>query len=766
MADFTYNESNHRFTDPIRFFKKNDPYYYEVDNIPLKQIHENMLWLKDQVLASPTLTKVGRSDLDELRPYVNGSDNIVNVRPGRFSGRVNDAYNLEALAHLSQILGTSPGDMDEWSAQAWNDTLLINTVTKFFEYQTSNILNLNGLAERVFSHPCVTPDQSPNWLTGTRYDRTGAKSGSFPATEVITWIRRISGPTTYNVNGYDDVNLFTWLSTLETYFVKRWRGIFRTAICDLSEEASIEIEPFSPDDYYYIDENGNKVTITGPTQRIDLLFLYTKPVDTSSTTIAKFVNQGEDATPTTIYAPQLGVVRGAGVGVSKKDQQSFSREIGVKSDGTPMILAAASDELSTYNGFDGIHGSFPSPDDLMNLAPSIMESLQAGSFQLIGQSILPIAYVVVKKNASLNSLGNPIITSSDIIDIRPFFRTAELTYNERAGLAAAYPAVSLANPVVGKFQVDLEIKNIAKVLRQEFGGGATGPNSPKIVGAGYVLGGAYFGVESVFMNHYRQTVFQGNATWEEVREYTRSKLGFASQVLIPDLPDWDVASWAYTNGSLPSVGLYPNDYIEVFYTDGEVLEKGCFRDIVTNPITQGKINYFGTDNIDGKHDVVSMLYCRKEFTITRPSWMVDYHVEANLLNCIPLSCRAYGENSQGMASPAGIWITKAGNKFTINCAWVANDLNPIGAVGSKRYMMAGSQPYGANPLNNRSGHWFAGIAAMSPELGVQTDARYLKGASKSGPAIYPSIQFKIIGYPSWSGWAPNTNGRNPVINLS
>ncbi len=562
MADFTYNESNYRFTDPIRYFKANDPYYYEVDNIPLKQLQENVLWLKDQVSATPTITKVGRVDLDELRPYVDGSNNFVTVRPGRFTGRVNDAYNLEALAHLSQVAGIPTGDMDEWETQAANGPVLLATINKFFDYQTQNVLHLNGLAERIFSHPSVSTDIAPSWGVGTEYNKGGLKYGSFPATEIITWIQHLTGNTTYNINGYDDVDGFTWLSTLDTYFVKRWRGIFRTAICDISSELSIEIPPFNPEDFFYLDESGNKVTIAGPTQRIDLLFLYTKPIDTSSTTIAKFVNYGTEATPTTIYRPELGIVRGAGIGVSKKDQLYFDREIGVGSDGTPKMLAAASDELSTTNGFLGlgIAGSFPSPDDLMNLAPNVVESIQAGSFQLIGQSILPIAYIVVKKNASLNSLGIPIITDADVIDIRPFFRTAELTYNERAGLAASYPSVSLANPVASKFQVDLEIRNTVKLLRQEIAGGGTGETRfPKVVGAGYVLGGGYFGVESVFMNHYRQTVFQGNATWEEIREYTRGRLGFATNVLIPDYPDWDPATWGYSNGNLASFGAYSND---------------------------------------------------------------------------------------------------------------------------------------------------------------------------------------------------------------
>jgi hypothetical protein len=31
-----YFESSNRYTAPVRYFKANDPYYYEVDNIPIK----------------------------------------------------------------------------------------------------------------------------------------------------------------------------------------------------------------------------------------------------------------------------------------------------------------------------------------------------------------------------------------------------------------------------------------------------------------------------------------------------------------------------------------------------------------------------------------------------------------------------------------------------------------------------------------------------------------------------------------------------------
>ena len=48
MAEIIYGDSAYQFTDPVRTFKANDPYYWEVDNIPIEQLQENCLWLKDQ----------------------------------------------------------------------------------------------------------------------------------------------------------------------------------------------------------------------------------------------------------------------------------------------------------------------------------------------------------------------------------------------------------------------------------------------------------------------------------------------------------------------------------------------------------------------------------------------------------------------------------------------------------------------------------------------------------------------------------------------
>jgi len=54
---------------------------------------------------------------------------------------------------------------------------------------------------------------------------------------------------------------------------------------------------------------------TNAQQRIDLVFIYSKPVDASSVTLNKFVANN----PITITEPTLGIVYGAGVGVKLQE---------------------------------------------------------------------------------------------------------------------------------------------------------------------------------------------------------------------------------------------------------------------------------------------------------------------------------------------------------------------------------------------------------------------------------------------------------------
>src|SRR6185295_10891242 len=130
----------------------------------------------------------------------------------------------------------------------------------------------------------------------------------------------------------------------------------------------------------------------------------------------------------------LGLVKGAGVGIRQGANNSteWTASPDLSNEGHTQILPNIGDQFITTGGFQAcsVYGSFPSPDDLMNLAPLISEKLLTSDPQLIGQTVLPIAYVIVRRNSDINAIGNIVLTNSDLFDIRPFFRTTELTYNE------------------------------------------------------------------------------------------------------------------------------------------------------------------------------------------------------------------------------------------------------------------------------------------------------------------------------------------------
>ena len=75
MAEKIYSDSNYRFTDPIRFFKANDPYYFEVDNIPIaKWVHIVVAVKNDsmEVYVNGNLSR--KMSFDGYTPYQNSED--------------------------------------------------------------------------------------------------------------------------------------------------------------------------------------------------------------------------------------------------------------------------------------------------------------------------------------------------------------------------------------------------------------------------------------------------------------------------------------------------------------------------------------------------------------------------------------------------------------------------------------------------------------------------------------------------------------------
>ena len=490
MAEEVFEESAYNFNENIRYFKANDPYYFEVDNIPLKQLQENCMWLKDQLRQQPTgLASVKRADFEELKPYATGGDRLVRVKPGRYTARVNDASTKEPLSFLTKIAGDEVAEMDQYNVTIpqTNATLnqrLLTALETFKSSVESASLGSNGLETRVFTWPIQAPE-FPIGIDGLTLDSSvDYVKYNFDVVSVISqallWAVGLNQePNSFLVTLYDpivdpdysDYEGLRFLPRLESNFIKYWRGVARTAVVDVDTELTIEVPTFDADDFSYVDSNGNEIPVNGVTSRVDLVFIYTKPIDASSTTILK--PSGKEV----ITKPQLGIVRGAGIKTtfSSSEQQVQNIENGIKQTVTDehKILASPGDSNNPNLGFTAtsgndiafdVRGSFPAPDDILNLAPLLSERLEESAIELVGQSILPVAYVWVKDEGTPLTNGSVAVLETDVIDIRPFFRTTELAYNERAGIAAAIPQLSLANPAVGRVQLDYEFRR----LKNEF----------------------------------------------------------------------------------------------------------------------------------------------------------------------------------------------------------------------------------------------------------------------------------------------------------
>ena len=520
----------YNFHQPIRYYKANDPYYYEVDNLPLRQLEENILFIKSRLEGSAgaggsayltEASELSIYNIKELRPRIAGG-RTVQVNEGRFTSRVNDAYDigptLASLVYDSIKPGGSepvliPDLRNSWT-EAQRDSVWTSFVTN-----GSTPYNTNGLdiAYTFYSSP---GGAGGNWGWSTlSLVGTGEGSENYPKYNMPSQSYRWPGMSNFGpltatdlgpVIGYNNQYTYENLPSIHLAFVKKWRGVFRTAVVDFPTQ-TIEIPEFDEWDYWYRGPGGADIPIPGATQRIDLLVAYSLPIDSSSTTLPdyqqNFCQTGGTPIPRTVTktSPLLGLVRGAGVGIQKDNQSvvpSITTKEGCPPDkgipGSARIAANINDSqvganvgITDRNG-NVIHGSFPSPDDLLNIAPLLAMDVSGNDLQLVGQAALPIAYIVVKE-------GQTTITQADIIDIRPFLRTTEFTYNERAGVAGANPPLSLANPAVGMFQ----LQDVAKKMSATLNGSLTQTEDlldGKVLYTDYVMGGLAYGPEGTLLS--------------------------------------------------------------------------------------------------------------------------------------------------------------------------------------------------------------------------------------------------------------------------
>jgi len=821
MSERIYKDSNYRFSEPIRFFKANDPYYFEVDNIPLKQIQENCLWLRDQLRNNSEIQGVKRQNIDELRPYANGEDRTVKVMPGRYTARINDATKRNPLAYLKKVSGILIGDVDVWSTATPNqgnfannvitdaNARLENELEKFKSALSQDSLAMNGLTDRSFTWPVVNADTPVN-LTGADYTGNGYSGPSdnvpgggaqySPALiqQALLWAKsQNSSASEFALTSFEYTSVnqgFSKLPRTEAYFVKAWRGIARNAIVDVPEELSIEVPQFSTSDFQYIDEDGVEQDVAGVESRIDMVFIYSKPIDADSSEIL---------TPTgrqTISTPTLGIVRGAGIKVRFDETSDYTRQHLVDMGDENRMVASPGDAANENIGFTAgsnndvafdVRGSFPAPDDLLNVAPLISERLQDEAMELVGQSILPVAYVWVQN-------GTQVVLSTDVIDIRPMFRTAELAYNERAGIAAAFPQLSLANPAVGKAHLDYEIKKAhdslnARVSTIESEAGAG--QAMSTVATGYVFGGYFFGPESAMFDFYKiqngLDNVANNDSDEYIKNYIRTKYGFGNQninVDIPNYPDWDRAQWCIEQ-NIDNKGMYCNDYINTFMsqrynTDPDsTIVGGNMLGAVTAagenlsggvPERKRKFDNEGRGEV-GQYSSAHFHYISKKIKFNRAQaeWMVDYNIDIDFVNCLPQGYVGDNQWDQNPLTYTGHWVEKGFDEFTIYVAFTGSHPNAVGSSTISRIPAPYTRTNGVQ-VSARGDSRFSSFAVPVSEMLYSNTNPISNGEGvgyignpRIGVCTYPTISWKMTAIPlnDREYYYPNLNTTNPVINI-
>jgi len=791
--DYSFSESDYRFTSPVRYFTATDPYYWEIDNIPLKQLQENDLWLKDQIEDGFKKLRfsTGRSDFQELLPYSDSVDSIVRVKPGRYTARINDATSDPRLQQLTRVFGKVFDEPNKWRFATLADGELNAIVAKLNSTVGSDALFMNGLTERVFSYSVKNPYEA---FDDIEYSEEQAWTYHSPLLKVFFW----PGVEYQRTEWWQDQTSWRaeygmrFLPLIENLFVKFWRGVFRLSVVDVPETLSIEVPPFSQDDFSYYNESGQLIQNTSAETRIDLLFIYSKPIDASQAT----VKSTEQTNFRTITTPELGLVRGAGL-ILRKDNENYggTQTTGetLDEDNNIQILASPADQENTNGGFKalGVRGSFPSPDDLMNVAPLLLESLEASDPRLVGQSVLPIAYIVVRKDAADNEFGEVIVTNNDIIDIRPFFRTAELAYNERAGIAASLPQISISNPVVS----DVKLKYVTHEITEDYKARlarlsdrveriANPTAAARVVGCGFVQGGTRFGAEGAIRDYYSR--FQGLDNVESLQRL-REVYNFPTQTRASYYPEWDVAPWV--PGSARK--QYPNDCVNVHIHSDYFGDSGNDDNFDYLGKSAAKNNGAKLDHLFSNSLV---FFCKKTIKLdrTQVEWMDHYTVNAHLVNCVPLShvTDRITNVGQSHAGASHIWVEYRRDEFTIYCAWVGmqNVFTEEAEVSQNfpgfPYTTRFGTPVGV-PNSGGSGGtgtptiykalFSTGLVTLRDNAevtaGFTVITQELAGLNRNkavtgGVCIYPTIKFDIVGYPRYYAGMPSSlYDQDPVLTL-
>lgn len=356
----------------IRFYQPNDPYYWQVDNLPLTDLLSNDVILEDRIKALE----------DQLGP--------------------GGGATLESIADLKAYVEP-----------------------------------VGGLPQN-FGKIFVQPGKFTARM-------------QLPATRESGWRMMRDDDDNFNNTSFGGSQGLASTSVQDD-FVRYTKGLGRTAVVEFTSNADltnkyVTIQSFDPNEFN---------SAQAPEERLDLIYIRgSRSLDT---------NYESDS----ISEASIGVIKGAyfrtdaGGGVATNGSRFLNEDSRSSGRTTGMSVTEIPVE-TTLTGY----GTVPMPEDLANLAwhknqsADSVDTLMSQQVETQALFVLPIAYVRVP----FSHIEGAPLDSNAVIDIRPFLRTAEMSYNERAALAASvspngfnpFVTVSHMREVTDILESDLQI---------------------------------------------------------------------------------------------------------------------------------------------------------------------------------------------------------------------------------------------------------------------------------------------------------------------
>jgi len=354
------------------------------------------------------------------------------------------------------------------------------------------------------------------------------------------------------------------------------------------------------------------------------------------------------------------------------------------------------------------------------------------------------------------------------------------------------------------------------------------PQGMRTVAAGYVFGGWNFGPEGAMYDFYRQVFSQDlnpdNDSEAAIKDYVRQKYGLSRTGFeVPAYPDWDVADWARLNADLTEVGRFPNDYINTFFSQGgayastTTTDAGIVAGAASENVNPDGLNGGGNppsrqvqfnnttipSQITREGTRVTFSYIKKRIEFVREDYpgMIDYKIDVNLVNSLPLVSGAKGparigrgqnnanqEAGQANSESAryiGNWVEKGEDYFIIYLAFATHDVAGEGDGGI--FASVPQEPYVPAPhtyrragTNNtvtaseRGGERFSSFIVPVDDILTSNPSPYssglfngYEGNPRVGKCTYPTVTWSMnaVGQSDASFFYGNLNTNN-VISLN